>query len=113
SLKTFLRIAAEQPEVETLSLAMANEAAVISEVFRRALALSALAIEGERETEGDAAMATFLWLLGKHRRDLASTAAETLRDRRQFFWARKLANEVEQAAAIANGSAREGPKETP
>src|SRR5438128_12411753 len=37
NLKTFLRIAAQQPEVEALSRAMTNELAVIAEVLQRAL----------------------------------------------------------------------------
>ena len=42
NLKTFLRIAAQQPEVEALCSAMTNEPAVISEVLQRATALSAV-----------------------------------------------------------------------
>ena len=49
NLKTFLRIAAQQAEVEALSRAMANDPAVISEVLHRALALSAMPADGDRE----------------------------------------------------------------
>ena len=107
NLKTFLRIAGQQPEVEALSRAMSNEPAVISEVLQRALALSAVRAEAERESEGDAALATYLWLLSNHRRDLAETAAGSLRDWRQFFWARKLADDLRLAGGSAKGNGRE------
>ena len=109
--KTELRIAAQQPAVEPVSRAMTNEPAVISEVLQRALALSAVRAEGECESEGDAALATYLWLLSNHRRDLAQTAAGNLREWRQFFWARKLADEVRLADGSAKGNGREATAE--
>ena len=111
NLKTFLRIAAQQPEVEALSCAMTNEAAVISEVFQRALALSGDRAEVERVSEGDAALATYLWLLSNHRRDLAQTAAGSLREWRQFFWASKLVDELRLADGSAKGNGREATEE--
>jgi len=110
NLKTFLRIAAQQPEVEALSHAMTNEPAVISEVLQRALALSAVRAEGERESEGDAALATYLWLLSNHRRDLAQTVAGSFRERRQFFWARTLADDLRLADGNATGNGRDAPE---
>jgi hypothetical protein len=107
NLKTFLRIAAEQPEVEVLSRAMAQEPAVISEVWQRALALAAAPCEGEEESEGDAALATYLWPLSNHRRDLAQTAARRLGEARPFFWAHKLAGSLRAADGSANGNGRE------
>lgn len=107
NLKTFLRIAAQQSEVEALSRAMTHEPAVISEVLQRALALAAVRAEGERESAGDAALATYLWLLSNHRRDLAQTAAGSLRDWRQFFWARKLADDLRLVEGSTNGNGRE------
>src|SRR5262249_2835511 len=107
NLKTFLRIAAQQPEVEALSRAMTSEPAVLAEVLQRALALAAVRAGGEHETEGDAALATYLWLLNNHRRDLAQTAAGSLREWRQFFWAKKLANELPLADESAKGNGRE------
>jgi hypothetical protein len=47
NLKTFLRIAAQQPEVEALSRALTDEPAVASEVLPRALALATVCAEGE------------------------------------------------------------------
>ena len=111
NLKTFLRITAQQPEVEAISRAMTNEPAVISEVLQRALAISAVRAEGERESEGDAALATYLWLLSNHRRDLAQTAAGNLREWRQFFWARKLADDLRLADGSAKGNGREATEE--
>jgi hypothetical protein len=109
NLKTFLRIAAQQPEVEALSHALTNEPAVISQVFQRALAISAVRAEDEHESEGDSALAAYLWLLRNHRRDLAQTAAGNLRERRQFFWARKLADEL--CLPEGNGNGREATAE--
>jgi hypothetical protein len=111
NLKTFLRIAAQQPEVEALAWAMTNEPAVIAEVLQRALALSTVRAEGDCESEGDAALATYLWLLSNHRRDLAQTAAGSLRQRRQFFWARKLADDLCLADGSAKGNGREATEE--
>lgn len=109
--KTFLRIAAQQPEVEALSGAMANEPAVLAEVGQRALALAAARAEGECEVEEDAALATYLWLLSKHRPDLAETAAGSVRGWQRFFWARKLAEDLRPAVGSANGNLREATKE--
>jgi len=111
NLKTFLRIVAQQPEVEVLSRAMTNEPAVISEVLQRALALSAVRAEDERESEGDAALATYLWLLSNHRRDVAQTAAGSLREWRQLFWARKLADDLHLMDGSTNGNGREATEE--
>jgi len=80
-------------------------------VLQRVLALSALPAEGEFESEGDAALATYLWLLSQHRRDFAQTVAESLRDRRQFFWARKLAGELRLPDGSAKGNGREASEE--
>jgi hypothetical protein len=52
NLKTFLRIVAQQPEVEALSRAIRSEPAAISEVFQRAVALAAVPAEGEHESRG-------------------------------------------------------------
>jgi hypothetical protein len=100
--KTFLRIATQQAEVEALSRAMTGDPAVISEIFDRAVALAAMPDDGDREHEGDAALAIYLWLLSKHQQELAQTAA-SVRERRHFFWARKVADELHAAKGIANG----------
>jgi hypothetical protein len=116
NLKTFLRIAAQQPEVEVLSRSIADDPAVASEVLQRALALAASPVEGEVESEADAALATYWWLLSQHRRDFAQTVADSLRDRRDFFWARKLADGLPplQGGVEANGNQakEEGTAET-
>jgi hypothetical protein len=109
--KTLRRIAAQQPEVEVFSRAMTNEPAVISEVLQRALASSAVRAEGEREAEADAALATYLWPVSNHRRDLAQTAAGSLHEWRQFFWARKLADDLRLPDGSAKGNGREATAE--
>jgi hypothetical protein len=83
---------------------MLNEAAVIAEVGQRAQALAAVGGGEERESEGDAALATYLWLLSNHRRDLAQIAADSVRDWRPFFWARKVADDLHLADGSANGN---------
>lgn len=111
NLKTFLRIAAQQSEVEALSRALTQEPAVLAEVLQRALALAAARAEGERESEGDAALATYLWLLSNHRRDLAETAASSVRAWRQFFWARRVAEDLHLADGSANSNGRDAAAE--
>ena len=107
NLKTFVRIAWQQPEVEALSRAMTNEPAVISDIFQRALAIAAVPAEDECESEGDSALATYLWLLRDHRRELAQTVAGSVREWRQFFWARKVAEDLRRADGSAKGNGRE------
>ena len=107
NLKTFLRIAAQQPEVDVVSRAMAQEPAVVTEVWQRALALAAVPSEVEEESEGDAALATYLWLLSNHRRDLAQAAASRLGRAQPFFWASKVAGSLRAAAGSANGNVGE------
>ena len=102
--KTFLRIAAQQPEVEALSQAMVNDPAVIAEVFHRATALSSTPDNEEQEHEGDSALAVYLWLLKNHRQQLAQAAAASLKERGHFFWARKLADDLGAAQGSANGN---------
>ena len=112
NLKNFLRIAAQQSEVEALSRAMANDPAVISEVLHRALALSAVPADEDREHEADAALATYLWLLSDHRPEWAQTAAGSLPGRGHFFWARKLAGDLPRANGTATGKGKRGEAET-
>jgi hypothetical protein len=111
NLKTFLRIAAQQPEVEVVSRALAQEPAVITEVWQRALALAAVPPEAGEESEGDAALATYLWLLSNHRPDLAQTAASRLGEARPFFWATKLAGSLRAANGSANSNGGEATEE--
>jgi hypothetical protein len=106
NLKTFLRIAGQQPEVEALSRAVTNDPSVITEVLRRALALSAVGADGDRESEADAALATYLWLLSTHRFELAQTAARSVHEWRQFFWARKLAEDLQLTDGGADGDGK-------
>jgi hypothetical protein len=103
NLKTFLRIAAQQTEVETLSRSMAEDEALISRVYQRALALAQAATEQDHEAEGDAAMAAYLWLLTQHRPALAQTLATGLRQPGPFFWARKLAADMRTPGEV-NGT---------
>jgi hypothetical protein len=111
NLKTFLRIAAQQPEVAALTRSMTQEPAVVAEVLQRALALSAVRTEGEHESKADAALATYQWLLSNHRRDLAQTVTGSIGEWRKFFWLRKLADELRLVAGSANGDGKEGVKE--
>src|SRR5262245_2682516 len=104
NLKTFLRIVAQQPEVEALSRAVLNEPARLGEVLQRAEALAALRAEDEQESEGDAALAAYLWLVSNQRRDLARRAGGNMRDWKRFFWARKLAEELKLAEGDASGN---------
>ena len=48
----------------------------------------------------------YLWLWSNHRRDLAQTVAGSLREWRQFFWARKVADDLRRADGNANGNGR-------
>ena len=81
------------------------------EVLQRALALSAVRAEGEGESEGDATLATYLWLLSNQRRDLAQTAAGSLGEWRQFFWTRNLADDLRLAGGSAKGNGTEATEE--
>src|ERR1043165_992305 len=104
NLKTFVRIAPEQPEGEALSRAMTSEPTVVAEVLQRAA-------EDERESEGDAALATYLWLLSNHRRDFAQMVAGSPREWRPFFWTRKLADHLHLPERGTNGNGREATTE--
>jgi hypothetical protein len=107
NLKTFLRIAAQQPEVDALSRATATEPAVMSGVFQRAQALSDVGAQDEHESEGDAALATYLWLLSNHRRDLAQTIGGSIREPGRFFWARRMADNLHLGDGSAKGNGRD------
>ena len=52
-----------------------------------------------------------MWLLSNHRRDLGQTAAGSLREWRQFFWARMLADELRRADGSASGNGRDATEE--
>ncbi len=112
NLKTFLRIAAAQPEVETLARAVANDPAVVSQVSQRALGLLAMPADGNHEHEGDAALATYLWLLSNHPQAFAEVAERIVRAQGHFFWARKVAHRAPTAHGIANGDGTEAKGQT-
>jgi hypothetical protein len=103
NLKTFLRIAAAQPEVEALSRALANNPAVASQVLHRALALLTVAADADCEHGADAALATYLWVLSDQPQEVAQVAAGVLREQRHFFWARKVAQRAPTANGPTNG----------
>jgi hypothetical protein len=105
--KTFLRIAAQQPEAEVISRAMAHKPTVITEDWQRALALAAVPAQAKEESNEDAALATSLWLLSNRRRDLAQSAASRLGEARHFFWANKFARSLCAADGSANGNGGE------
>jgi hypothetical protein len=107
NLKTFLRIAADQPEVEALTLALANDPALGSEVFHRALGLLATPADGDHEHGGDAALATYLWLLlSNHPQEFAQLGAGIARGQGHFFWARKIAHDPPPVKGIANANGK-------
>src|ERR1051326_4218044 len=91
NLKPFLRIAAQQPEVEALARALSADPA---------LALAAARSDSERETAGDAALAIYLWLLTDHRRALAEMVAASVGDWRPLFWTRKVALELQKLGGV-------------
>ena len=103
NLKTFLRIAAAQPEVEALSRTLAHDPASVAQVVHRALGLSGISAEADREHEGDAALAVYLWLMNNHPQEFAQVAAEISRKPGQFFWARKVIHSYSTAKVKANG----------
>ncbi len=112
NLKTFLRIAGQQPEVEALSRAMATDPPVITDVLQRAQKLSAVGADAEHESEADSALATYLWLLSSRRPDLMHTAVSSLRNWGCFFWARRVADHVCVPAGSANGNGHQARAET-
>jgi hypothetical protein len=111
NLKTFLRIAAQQAEVEALCAAIDNDPAVVSEVFQRTLLLAAKPAQGQCEAEGDAALATYLWLLNRQRPELAQAAVARFSGRGHFFWARRLADELPAKREVGDGNGKQLTKE--
>ena len=107
NLKSFLRIVTDQAEIKALSGTMSNDPAVTREVFQRALAISSLPASGEQEAEGDAALATYLWLLKRYHGDLVPLFAGIASEPLRFFWARKQAEDLCRSEESANGNAKE------
>jgi hypothetical protein len=97
SLKTFLRIVADQPEIQSLSREM-NSSKVTAEVFRRTMDLVMSPAEAEFEHPADAAIAAYIWLISNQDQKYAEIAAETVLDCPQFWWARKVADEIRSAS---------------
>jgi hypothetical protein len=102
NVKTFLRIAADQPETQALRGILANSPAAAPQVSRRALELSTTATDSEREHPADAALATYLWLLGNHPPQFDAVAAAILSEADRFFWARKFAERCPAPTGSAN-----------
>jgi hypothetical protein len=92
NLKTFLRIAAAQPEVQVLSSTLESNPEVSSKVLQRALGLSAATLDTNREHAADTALAVYLWLLSGRPHEFAQLAAAILSGQEHFFWARKVAH---------------------
>jgi hypothetical protein len=96
-LRTFLRIAADQPEVRSLSGEM-QAPEVTARVFERVLELSSAPAQQGCEHPADAAIAVYLWLLGSRDGDYAEFAAETVIGCNHFWWARKVAEGVKKSS---------------
>ncbi|MCI0459535.1 MAG: hypothetical protein L0Z62_21510 [Gemmataceae bacterium] len=93
NLRTFLRIVADQPEVQALALAMLTPEGIAA-VVGRFTALVAQPGEEGYEHPGDAALAAYLWLLGQRDPEQAERAAVALAGAGRCWWARKVAESV-------------------
>jgi hypothetical protein len=113
NLKTFLRIAAAQPEVQALSRTLASDSDVASQVLHRPLELSAVSLEADREHAADAALAVYLWLLSDRPTEFAQLAAAILSEPVHFFWARKVAHGSPPPNGLAKGDGKGGKVHTP
>ncbi len=98
NVKTFLRIAAGQPEIHALLGILANNPAAASQVSAHALELTAAPADPDREHPADAALAVYLWLLGNHAPEFGALATAILREDGRFFWARRLAEQCRAPA---------------
>jgi uncharacterized protein YigA (DUF484 family) len=85
NLKTFLRIAAAQPEVQFLARMLESDPALASQVLQRALGLSAAPLDADREHAADAALAVYLWLLSNQPKEFAQLAAAILGEQEHLF----------------------------
>lgn len=95
--RTFLRILASQPEVEALSAGLAS-AVLTQKVFARLLELARTPAEEAYEHPADAALAAYLWLLNRKDRDTAKAAASAVLQCRQCWWARQMAEYVQEGS---------------
>jgi hypothetical protein len=94
--RTFLRILADQPEVQALAHAMKSKPVEL-DVFKRVLDLAGGPVEGDYEHPADAAMAAYVWLLGLGDSEYSEIAAATVLDCKQCWWSRKSAEQVRKA----------------
>jgi hypothetical protein len=113
NLKTFLRNAAAQPKVQTLSGTLQRDPDVASQVLQRALELSAAPFGADREHAADAALAVYLWLLSDRRNEFAQLAAAILAKQEHFFWARKVAHGLPPTNGMANADGKAAKVHTP
>jgi hypothetical protein len=104
NVKTFLRIAAAQPETDALLRILANTTLAVSQISGRALELSAASADPDHEHPADAALAVYLWLLGNHPHESGPVAAAILKEPGRFFWARKLAEPRQAPLREAHGN---------
>lgn len=93
NLKTFLRIVADQSEVQALAEGMKSPEGVAA-VAGRIAELAAQPGEEGHEHPADAALATYLWLLGQRDREESERAAAALAGASSCWWARKVAENV-------------------
>jgi hypothetical protein len=106
NLKTFLRIAAAQPEVQALSRTLESDSNVASQVLPRALGLSVAPWGADREHAADAALAVYLWLLSDRPAEFAQLAAAILSEQEHFFWARKVTHGSPATNGIVKGDGK-------
>jgi hypothetical protein len=90
---TFLRILTSQPEVRALADEMKSER-VTRDVFARVGELAAKPVDDEYEHSADSALAAYLWLLSTANGDCSASAADTVLECKQCWWARKMAEYI-------------------
>jgi hypothetical protein len=93
NLKTFLRIVADQPEIQALAEAMKSPEG-IEKVAGRLATLAAQPGDEGQEDPADAALAAYLWLLSQRDQEQTERAAEAFAGLGACWWARKVAQTV-------------------
>jgi hypothetical protein len=102
-LKTFLRIVADQPEVQALAEQIKSAGVPIT-VFGRILDLATSPVEEGCEHPADAALAVYLWLLAGQDQQYAEIAAGTILVGDHYWWARKVAESVRSATRFRSAA---------
>lgn len=105
--KTFLRILGDQPAVQALSLAVADDA-IAHDVGKRVSELAAYPGGNGLEHPADAALAAYLWVLASNRPRLGESAAAAVRPCERCWWSRKMAEYISDPARFRPVAARVG-----